>query len=98
MSGTQRDLMTALMNGSEAAFGEIYDRLSVQTYAICLHHLGVGEAADEAMRGLWLYIWQNAAMLGGLPGSPWSTIIATAEHHAKYHADTEALAHGVDVA
>lgn len=89
---SQRQLMNNLVAGDQAAFGEIYDQLSVATYAICHHHLGSAAAVDEAMSGLWLYVWQNAAMLAGLEGSPWSIIIATAEHHAQYHARTETLA------
>ena len=89
---SQRQLMDELAAGSSVAFGEIYDQLNRPTYAICRHYLSTPEAVDEAMLGLWLYVWQNAAMLAGLPGSPWSVIIATAENHARYHARTEALA------
>lgn len=84
--------MNELVAGNQAAFAEIYDQLNVVTFAICRHHLGTPDAVDEAMRGLWLYVWQNAAMLSRLEGSPWSIIIATAERHAQFHARTESLA------
>ncbi|TFD52254.1 hypothetical protein E3T55_06525 [Cryobacterium frigoriphilum] len=90
--------MDKLVAGNQAAFGEIYDQLNLATFAICRHHLGSVDAVDEAMRGLWLYIWQNAAMLAQLEGSPWSNIIATAEHHAQFHARTESLARESSVA
>jgi DNA-directed RNA polymerase specialized sigma24 family protein len=95
---SQQELMNNLVAGDQSAFGEIYDQLNVATFAICRHHLGSPDAVDEAMRGLWLYIWQNATMLAGLEGSPWSIIIATAEHHARYHARTESLAREHSVA
>ena len=88
----QQKLMLGMASGSQTAFGLIYDRLSVPTFAIRNHHLKTPAAVDEAMHGLWLYIWQNAAMLSRLDGSPWSIIIRTAEHHAEYHAQTERLA------
>ena len=95
MSGTitsQALLMEAVVNGDEASFSRIYDQLAGATYSICQHHLLTPVAVDEAMRGLWLYIWQNAARLAALDGSPWATLIATAEHHAVFHANTEVLA------
>lgn len=88
--------MLSLVSGSQAAFGLIYDELSVVTFAICRHHLSGAAAVDEAMAGLWLYIWQNAAMLSALEGSPWSIIIRTAEHHAEFHARTERMARASD--
>ncbi|TFC92508.1 MULTISPECIES: hypothetical protein [Cryobacterium] len=93
----QQKLMLSMASGSQAAFGLIYDHLSVPTFAICNHHLKTPAAVDEAMHGLWLYVWQNAAMLSGLDGSPWSIIIRTAEHHAEYHAKTERLARETDI-
>ncbi|ASD24223.1 hypothetical protein B7495_18235 (plasmid) [Cryobacterium sp. LW097] len=93
----QQKLMLSMASGSQAAFGLIYDQLCVPTFAICNHYLKSPAAADEAMCGLWLYVWQNAAMLSGLDGSPWSIIIGTAEHHAKHHAQAERLARGTAV-
>ncbi|POH68325.1 hypothetical protein C3B59_06670 [Cryobacterium zongtaii] len=90
----QQKLMLSMASGSQAAFGLIYDQLSVPTFAICNHYLTSPAAADEAMCGLWLYVWQNAAMLSGLDGSPWSIIIGTAERHAKHDAQAERLARG----
>jgi RNA polymerase sigma-70 factor (ECF subfamily) len=84
--------MNSLVGGDQAAFAEIYNRLSEATFAICRHHLSTAVATDEAMRGLWLYVWQNAAMLAGLDGSPWSNIIARAELHAQSRARAESLA------
>lgn len=95
---SQRELMNRLVAGDQTAFGEIYDQLSAATFAICRHHLGTPDAVDEAMRGLWIYVWQNAGFLATLDGSPWSIIIATAEHHAQFHARTESLAREVSVA
>ncbi|TFC52855.1 hypothetical protein E3O68_13250 [Cryobacterium sp. TMB3-1-2] len=92
----QQKLMLSMASGSQAAFGLIYDQLSVPTFAICNHYLKSPAAVDEAMCGLWLYVWQNAAMLSRRDGSPWSIIIETAERHAKYHAQTERLARGTD--
>ena len=89
---SQRQLMDELAAGDQAAFGKIYDQLNLPTRAICRHYLSTPDAVDEAMLGLWLEVWQNAATLAGLPGSPWSIIIATAEGHARYHARTDALA------
>jgi len=93
----QRKLMLSMASGSKAAFGLIYDQLSVPTFAICNHYLKSPAAVDEAMCGLWLHIWQNAAMLSGLDSSPWSIIIGTAERHAAYHAQTERLARETDI-
>ena len=92
----QQTLMLSMASGNQAAFGLIYDHLSVTTFAICNHHLKTPAAVDEAMLGLWLDVWQNAAMLSGLDGSPWSIIIRTAEHHAEFHAQTECLARETD--
>lgn len=88
----QRQLMDELAAGDQAAFGQIYNQLNLPTQAICRHYLSTPDAVDEAMLGLWLDVWQNAATLARLAGSPWSIIIATAERHARYHARTEALA------
>ncbi|TFD92959.1 hypothetical protein E3T61_05735 [Cryobacterium lactosi] len=93
----QQKLMRSMASGSQAAFGLIYDQLSVPTFAICNHYLKSPAAVDEAMCGLWLYVWRNAAMLSGLGGSPWSIIIGTAERHAAYHAQTERLAREADI-
>ena len=93
----QRKLMLSMASGSQAAFGLIYDQLCVPTFAICKHYLKSSAAVDEAMCGLWLYVWQNAAMLSGLDGSPWSIIIGTAERHAEYCAQTQRLARGTDI-
>jgi RNA polymerase sigma-70 factor (ECF subfamily) len=89
---SQRQLMNELAVGNQAAFAQIYDQLNLPTQAICRHYLSTPDAVNEAMLGLWLDVWQNAATLAGLPGSPWSIIIETAERHARYHARTEALA------
>ena len=91
-SSMQSVLMEALVDGDVQAFERIYDLLSVLTYEICRHHLDSEAAADEAMHGLWLYIWQNAAMLSSYGDSPWAIITATAEHHAQFHATTERIA------
>ncbi|TFC84162.1 hypothetical protein E3T28_05490 [Cryobacterium sinapicolor] len=88
----QRKLMQSMASGSQAAFGLIYDQLCVPTFAICNHYLKSSAAVDEAMCGLWLYVWQHAALLSGLEGSPWSIIIGTAERHAEYYAQAERLA------
>ena len=93
----QRKLMLSMASGSQAAFGLIYDQLCVPTFAICKHYLKSSAAVDEAMCGLWLYVWQNAAMLSGLDGSPCLIIIGTAERHAEYCAQTERLARGTDL-
>ena len=92
MQGT---LMAAVVAGDAVAFERIYDLLSVYTYEICRHYLDSPTAIDEAMRGLWLYIWQNAAMLSTRGDSPWAIIAATAEHHAQFHATTEQIARSV---
>jgi len=91
-SSVQGTLMSAMVNGDVRAFERIYDLLSVVTYEICRHHLATPSAIDEAMHGLWVYVWQNAAMLSDYGDSPWAIITATAEHHAQFHAKTEELA------
>ena len=85
----QQSLMLSMASGSQAAFGLIYDQLCVPTFAICNHYLKSSAAVDEATGGLWPYVWQHAAMLSRLDGSPWSNINGTAEHHAEYYSQTE---------
>lgn len=82
----QRFLMRELVSGSQEAFSQLYDEFCAETYAICLGYLHDAQRADYAMHCLWLYIWQNAEMLAGLDWTPAATILATADHHASFHA------------
>lgn len=86
---SQRDLMGRMARGSELALGTIYDHLSEPTYAICWHYLDNQRAVDKAMLGLWLYVWENAQTLCTMQGSPWSVIVATAEHYVRHHGTTD---------
>lgn len=84
-SASQQDLMGKMADGSELAFGRIYDQLCEPTYAICSHYLDGRPAIDEAMTDVWLYVWANARTLSRLQGSPCSVIVAAAEHHVQHH-------------
>jgi hypothetical protein len=82
----QRFLLRELVSGSQEAFSRLYDDFSAETYAICLGYLPDAERAQYAMHCLWLYIWQNAEMLAAYEWTPAATILATADHHARFHA------------
>lgn len=92
-SANQRFLMREIASGSSFAFAELFDQLGDETYRTCLDYLPNTRDAEYATFCIWLYIWQNAEMLGGLAYNPSVTIMATAEHHAKFHSrDHESFA------
>ncbi|MBB5641102.1 hypothetical protein [Cryobacterium roopkundense] len=81
-------LLERVAAGDALAFGNLYDAVVVETYAICLHNLANPSAADKAMVRTWIFIWSHAAALNDQSGSTQSIVLSTAwavtsQHHTR---------------
>lgn len=60
----------AVVDGDQAAFGELYDCFAEQTYSVFRHDNDSQAIADEEMFQFWLFVWRNAASIFHSETSP----------------------------
>ena len=71
-----RALIAAAAQGSEAAFGRLYDRLAGPLYSLCVRMLGDRGDAEEVLQEACVQLWRRAAAYD--PGQ--STVFGWAMH------------------
>jgi RNA polymerase sigma-70 factor (ECF subfamily) len=56
-----RAIIERVARGEQAAFSQLYDRLSNPLYALCLRMLGDAAEAEDVLQEAFVQIWRNAA-------------------------------------
>ena len=56
-----RELMTRVVDGDQAAFSALYDRLSGPLFSLALQMLGDRAEAEDALQEVCLQLWRRAA-------------------------------------
>jgi RNA polymerase sigma-70 factor (ECF subfamily) len=81
MEGSQqeidRDALARVASGDQAAFAQLYDRLSGPLYSLAVRMLGDAAEAQDALQEVFLQIWRRAANYDAKQSSvfSWATLM-----------------------
>ena len=75
---SDEELVAALVEGDEAALGELYDRHAESLFRVALLRLGDRGLAEEVLQDTYLALWNRAELFDGRQGSVigWLSTIA----------------------
>ncbi len=72
-----REMLARVARSDQAAFAQLYDRLSVPLYSLALRLLGDPAEAQDALQDVFLQIWRRASSYDANQSSvfSWATLI-----------------------
>ena len=79
---SEYDLLSAVSEGSKAAFSELYDRYSGAIYGVVLRIAKEEKVAQDVMQDAFIKIWQKAGEYDSKKGSPFTWMMNIARNRA----------------
>ncbi len=77
-----RDLISRMASGEEAAFVELYRRYSSASYGLAYRVIGDGALAEEVLQEVYTSVWRRAGMYDQARGTVRSWLLAQVHHKA----------------
>src|SRR5882724_4577277 len=76
------DLLHACAQGRQAAFQELYQRVSPQLFAVLVRILRRRDLAEEALQDALLSVWRNAGSYAADKGAPMTWLVSICRYRA----------------